>query len=362
MNQLINDFLNETEASASLPYCQIISPPNHAPTLKKGGFDMGFFLKKEQAEAAGFKPDENWKPAAPILGGEEQDGYICTHPRFVVISKSDLEIQQQNETGRWSFAGLAFENGQPTEWRRAFLNDRAAYKQVSRHLLLFLGADNKPLHTSPIQWTAKGGLSGALYQEGKTLIEQVNKCYAHMVRQAGQKFSGQLNDFAKAFIVYDFIVGWYKDQDDAKQAPYCVPSLIKMPTLENVGNSIEIDRKPRKIIFEGVSLSEVMISRNTEAGKLISEWFATYKEFAQPRRILPPIEIDGVFSNPQYLPNGEIKAMIGGLEVILPQSLEYALHTDSRYKAIGFVDGDVAKIRSVEAAPITQTSEEESAF
>lgn len=346
---LVNEFLTDTVTSSTIPYVQIISPPNvKIPMLQKSDFDMGFFIKKEQAELAGFVPDETWIPCEVPLGNDTEVGFITANPKFVIIHKSQLEIQNKGENGRWQFLGLGFENGIETSFRQDANAAPKEHRQVVRHLLLFLGKDDQPLHEVPIQWSAKGGLNGALYQETRALYDQTSKVYFNEARKLCQKISGtKLSPFALAFVKVDISLTWCKLPDPEK-APFCVPSSIKMPTIDNIGKSMEVERKDRKIVFHGVALEDVMLSKSSPAGKVIVAWHQEYQDFPKPRRNLATFEDVGRFADHQYLPNGEINASFAGRFVTLPQSLEYVVHTDGMYKASGVIDSNKIIIKSVE--------------
>lgn len=346
---LINEFLTDTVTSSTIPYVQVISPPNlKIPQLQKGDFDMGIFIKKEQAELAGFTPDETWKPCEVPLGNDMEVGFITTNPKFVIIHKSQVEVYNKNESGRWQYLGLGYENGVETSFRQDAKAAPKEYRQVVRHLLLFLGKDDQPLHEVPIQWKAKGGLNGALYKETGMLYNQVSKVYFNDARKAGQKISGtKLSPFALAFVKVDISLTWCRLPDPEK-APFCVPSSIKMPTIDNVGKSMEVEREDRKIIFHGVALEDVMLSKNSPAGKVITTWHQEYQDFPKPRRNLATFEDVGTFSDYQYLPNGQINVHFAGKLVTVPRALEYVVHTDGMYKASGVIDNNQIIIKSIE--------------
>ncbi|MFM6252192.1 MAG: DUF5895 domain-containing protein, partial [Dolichospermum sp.] len=142
-----------------IPYCQIISPPNLKPAeldkwVKSGGLNqIGFFIKATEAEKAEFTPDDSWQPYEASLGDGSEVGFISNSPKFCIIHKSQREVQfRPTEEDRFSFVGLVWENGSETEFAKAAAADtNKLYKIVTRHLLLFLGEDDQPLHTTPIQ-------------------------------------------------------------------------------------------------------------------------------------------------------------------------------------------------------------------
>ncbi|MFM8006950.1 MAG: DUF5895 domain-containing protein, partial [Dolichospermum sp.] len=306
MTALLDQFLTHTVASTEIPYCQIISPPNLKPAeldkwVKSGGLNqIGFFVKASEAEKADFVPDNSWQPYEASLGDGSEVGFISNSPKFCIIHKSQREVQfRPSEEDRFSFVGLVWENGSETEFAKAAAADtNKLYKIVTRHLLLFLGEDDQPLHTTPIQYTAKGAFSGSLYAETTELYKQLSKVYFTRLRLAGKQANGgMLSPFALAFAKVDITIGFSRNKPT--ESPFCVPSEIAFPTIDNVGVDCEFYRKKgdRKIIFHGVALENAMIDMTSEAGKLIQSWHSEYKSFPKPRRELPKFEGRVTFSD-----------------------------------------------------------------
>jgi hypothetical protein len=346
---LLDQFLPHTTTSTSLPYAQIVSPPNvKQGQLEKGGFDMGIFLKAEQAELAGFFADETWIPTEIEFSDGLEAGFICKSPKFVIIHKSGLEIQYRpTEADKFSFVGLGWENGQETELHKTAKADTKLHKRVVRHLLLFLGADNKPLHSTPIAMTLKGGFSGSLGAECKALYQQLSKVFFANARSQGKQVSGgSLSPFALAFAKIDIAMTWCKTKAD--QSPFCVPASIKMPTLDNVGKDLEVQRQDRKIIYKGVSFDESMVDMQSDAGKLITQWFTEYKDFSKPRREIPKYEGRVTFTDIMYMDNGDILARIpDGRKCRIPADLAHIV-MGGEYEISGVIDGSTIVVKTAE--------------
>jgi hypothetical protein len=348
MPTLLDQFLTHTSASTSLPYAQIVSPPNiKQGQLEKGGFEIGIFLKAEQAELAGFFADDTWTPTEVEFSDGVEPGFICQSPKFVVIHKSALEVQfRPTENDRFTFVGLGWENGQETELHKKAKADTKLYKRVSRHLLLFLSADDSPLHSTPIACTLKGGFGGSLYAETTALYAQLSKVFFANARSQGKQVSGgSLSPFALAFAKVDIAVTWCKTKAD--QSPFCVPASIKMPTIDNVGKDLEVQRQDRKIIYKGVSFDDAMVDMTSEAGKLITQWFTEYKDFSKPRRELPKYEGRATtFSDIMYQDNGDIVARIpDGKKCRIPADLAHIV-MGGEYEISGVIDGSTIVVKS----------------
>jgi hypothetical protein len=289
---LLDQFVSHTTTSTEIPYCQIISPPNLKPAeldkwSKKDDAKIGFFIKHSEAEKAGFSPDENWEPFEASLGDGTEVGYICSKPKFCIVHKSQREVQYRpTQNDRFSFVGLAWEHGADTEHLRSALADgNKLYKVVTRYLILFLGADGKPLHNVPIQYTAKGAFAGSLYAETNELYKQVSKVYFQRLKQAGKTATGgALSPYALAFAQVNINIGWARNK--ATESPFCVPNEIVVPTIDNIGKDLEISRPKwnRNIVLHGVALEDAVVNMESEAGGLIKSWYEEYKDFPKPRR------------------------------------------------------------------------------
>ena len=356
MTALLDQFATHTVASTEIPYCQIISPPNLKPAeldkwVKNGGMSqIGFFIKASEAEKAGFTADESWQPYEASLGDGTEVGFICNKPKFCIIRRSQGEVQYRpTKEDRFTFAGLAWENGEETEFAKLAKEDKNLYKIVTRHLLLFLGVDSQPLHTTPIQYTAKGAFSASLYVESSELYKQLSKVYTTRLRMAGKQVNGgMLSPFALAFAKVDIKIGFSRNKPT--ESPFCVPSEIAFPTIDNIGVDKEFYRKKgeRNIIFHGVSLEDAMVDMTSEAGKLIASWHSEYKAFAKPRRELPKYEGRATFSDIMYMDNGDILARIpDGKKCRIPADLAHIV-MGGEYEISGVIDGSTIVVKTAE--------------
>jgi hypothetical protein len=358
MTTLLEQFADHAISSTQMPYCQIVSPPNLVPGKlskweKEGGSqEIGFFIKAVEAEKAGFIPDDAWQPCEASLGDGTEVGFITQSPRFVIIHKSQREIQYRpSKDDRYTFVGLAWENGAETPLLATAKADKNHYKVVVRHLVLFLGKDDKPLHTSPIQYTAKGAFAASLYAETKDLYEKINKTYFARLKMAGKPCSGGLlSPFALAFAKIDLKIGFQRN--DAKESPFCIPTEIKIPTVENIGNSTESHRKAgnRKIVFTGVPLEDVLLSMSSEAGKVIAQWYSEHQSFSKPRKKVQtfegPVEFSQVLK--QNGTGGILALSREGIEFNIPENLAH-IAMGGKWEVMGTVDGDTVIVKTAEA-------------
>lgn len=356
MTALLDQFVNHTVANTQIPYCQIISPPNLKPAdldkwVKNGGTNqIGFFVKAVEAEKANFVPDNSWQPYEASLGDGTEVGFVCNKPRFVIIHKSQQEVQYRtSKDDRYTFLDLAWNNGEKSAAKQAADADKNLYKTVTRHLVLFLGKDDKPLHTLPLQYTAKGAFAASLYAETGELYKQTSKVYFQALKNAGKQASGgMLSPFALAFVKVDIEIGFSRNK--ATESPFCVPSKIIFPTLDSIGKDLEVSRPKgeRKIILSGAALENVMISMTSDAGKLIAAWHSEYKSFPKPRRELQSFEGRARFSDIVPLENGDISAkMQDGKKCHIPASLAH-IAMGGEWEISGLIDNGVILIKEAE--------------
>lgn len=357
MITLLEQFADHAIASTQTPYCQIVSPPNLVAGKlskweKEGGLkEIGFFIKAVEAEKAGFIPDDTWQPCEASLGEGTEVGFITQCPKFFIIHKSQREIQYRpTKDDRFTFVGLAWENGAETPLLATAKADKNRYKVVVRYLLLFLGKDDKPLHTKPIQYTAKGAFAASLYAETKDLYEKVSKTYFTRLKMAGKSCSGGLlSPFALAFAKIDLKIGFQRN--DAKESPFCIPVEIKIPTVENIRNSVEFYRKAgnRKIVFTEVPLEDVLVSMSSDAGKLIAQWYSEYQSFSKPRKEVQVFEDCVEFS--QILKNdstGVLALSKENKKFNIPESLAH-IAMGGKWEVAGTVDGGIVNVKTAKA-------------
>ena len=356
MNALLDQFLNHTIASTSIPYAQVISPPNLKSAdldkwIKNGGLNqIGFFVKAVEAEKAGFMPDDSWQLCEASLGDGTEIGFVCNKPKFVIIHKSQQEVQYRtSKDDRYTFLDLAWNNGEKTAAGKAADADKVLYKTVARHLVLFLGKDNKPLHTTPLQYTAKGAFSASLYAETNELYRQTSKVYFQALKNAGKQASGgMLSPFALAFVKVDIEISFSRNKPT--ESPFCVPSKMAFPTIDNVGKDLEISRPKgeRKIILQGVPLEDVMMSMDSDAGKLIASWHSEYKSFPKPRRELQAFEGRAIFSDVFPMENGDVSAKIqNGKKCHIPSHLAH-IAMGGEWEISGVIENSIILVREAE--------------
>lgn len=278
--------------STSIPYCQIVAPPNiPSATIEQMKPPYGLFLPVTQAEAVEFTPTEDWEKVSLVFGdndSETTEGYITRHIRFAVLRRGRSEVQMK-VNGAWRYQGLAYANGSKTELAETGDSDRENYRTVTRHLLLLLDKDNNPLHSSPIQLSARSAFSASLgtelrdfYKETASVYEKAAKLKGVTLKKSGSNHS--FDEQGKAFAVFDAQLGYHKAD---KKAPFTCIVARHAPAIDQVGVTKVSKRKDkegkeRELTLTGVPLGSVLIKKKSETGAKIQQLFDEYESFSLP--------------------------------------------------------------------------------
>ena len=190
----------------------------------------------------------------------------------------------RSENSRFKFIDLYWKNGQKTVAGVEADKDKSLYKIVTRHLVLFLGADNRPLHSVPIQYTAKGAFASSLGTELNFLYSATGEVFAEYLKNQNVKSPGKaLSAYARAFAIMSMKIDIYRNDD--KTSPFCYPSEVTHPSL-NTGSEVlnrKVKDKFREVTVKKVALEKVLLDMKSDAGELIKSWYQEYQEFPKPR-------------------------------------------------------------------------------
>lgn len=157
------DFKEFTENSEyktereTLPWIQSL---NKSDAIERAGW----FISEENAQKLGMTPDENWEGYKQRFGTDEPTpGFRTITPNFVVIHTSPLfmRLRQGEDLTLRPFVKAEY--------------DSTKFTCVTRYLLLFMDKANKPLHHTPVQFTAKGSVCGSMAGELRKVHEEINK-------------------------------------------------------------------------------------------------------------------------------------------------------------------------------------------
>lgn len=133
----------------------------------------GLFISQENVKESNFSPDENWEPFKKRFGKSDTvEGFRTITPNFSIIHSSPLFMR--NREGEKVYV----------PYNKETYNSKLQ-TCVTRYLLLLLSKDNKPLHYTPIQFTAKGSVCGSFGTELRKIREEINKLVG---REMGPRF------------------------------------------------------------------------------------------------------------------------------------------------------------------------------
>lgn len=313
-----SEYEDDIEVSDRLPYCQLTNPPKGNDGelndhIKKQGVTWGFFITKLSAEEAGFTPDAHWKPHTQHFASKSEEGFLSSDFRVLVLSRSQIEVYENIPANDGSdkafrvYRGLGYEGSNtPTHWmdlamgtatgtKEKLANDMPRYQALTRYLLLFVSADNTPLHTKPFIYTGKGASSVGFGRE------YTKHCYdisdAFFAAQPGGNSNQRLAKKALAFTVFAASFSYGRNKEG--HSPFSFPAIRSYAGTEE--KKIGRDRG-RFVTLRPAPLNSLLISKKSPTGAAVIQFLTDYADFDKP----PAIETaqqpvyDNYGSQPSY--------------------------------------------------------------
>ena len=260
--------------SQTIPWCQMINPRYG----KDGIQPHGLAIKLDNAQAVGFRLDDNWHQEEHEFSSGVETVFMTTTPRLVIVRRGPLSIKDR-ETG--AKLGTLKENYD------AFLADKLKFKTFTRYLIYLVDENKKFLHESPLQLTLSGA-AGASFS--KTYCEY----------QQGRASSGFVAELEKAYATY-------RKQPLTSKGPLFHAHGIFCPIIECEERGIE----PNTVLVASTvdykhptlsTLTEYLIASDSEESAVISKSFEEHKEFGKETIKIetPKMEMTGVSSSYVY--------------------------------------------------------------
>lgn len=109
-----------------VPFAQILNPVKHP--------FVGMGIKKDQADLAGFKPVKGWELNKIMMGDDQQECYICTSPRLIILSRSELLMVRESEIIKYDAT-----------------RKEEGFKALSYAVVMFLDEKNNPISDLPFR-------------------------------------------------------------------------------------------------------------------------------------------------------------------------------------------------------------------
>ncbi|PNJ91844.1 hypothetical protein CEP14_13030 [Cylindrospermopsis raciborskii C04] len=261
--------------SQVLPWCQMINPRYGEDGLQS----YGLAIKQDNAQAVGFKPDDNWQEIEYEFGSGDVDTvYITTTPRLVIIRRGPLSVQDRETKIRL---------GTFKDYKDDFLANKLKFKIYTRHLIFLVGENKKFLHHLPLQLTLSG-VSGASF--GKSYSEY----------QQGKLSGGFAGELEKAY------AGFQKKSLVSKGSLFHAHGIF-CPIIECEERGVEPNIIPVACTVDykhptPSTLTDYMIASDSPESQIICRTFEEHKEFGK-EAIKPEIskgEVPGVTSSYVY--------------------------------------------------------------
>ncbi|QIH04928.1 hypothetical protein [Dasineura jujubifolia toursvirus 2a] len=174
----------------------------------------------------------NTKPHVIQASTDEVMGRGIQNPRMCIIRRSKL-LKLTAEKGR--YCGLWVKgDGEIKE------NGIKKYSCARRYLVVFLDEKNKPLHTEPIQLTAKGNFQMSFDNNFMKFREDIHASYCKSMKRAR---SGKMNEEWYAMCVYAPTFESKLVGKDTTKSHACVVSNYIVPT-ETTWTNLCVGRDP----------------------------------------------------------------------------------------------------------------------
>ena len=275
-----DEFAGQEQSATVHPWLQIVNAKNlPLKEIAKFNIPWGFFVPREQAEKVRFKPDANWKSAEIDFGEETKSGYLTTHPRFVVIQRSQPECYQRNSYGGWSYKGLYFgdRNGSINWYEKMnsmSFEEKENIRSVTRYLFKFVSSDNTSLHEGSLQIKLRGASGLAIKQALNDYYVSFEKAFYESINRPAARIGAA----GRARVVVDFTMGLSKPSD--KNPQIFVESMLS-PSLA-LGANKNVDSKGHTINHVGCNLSDILILKSSKTGQEIHNIHEETLDFAKP--------------------------------------------------------------------------------
>ncbi len=278
------DDLEEFEETPErVPYCQVINPDNLSEAkIRDLNIPYGLFIPKEQAISAGFTPNGDFKEHSHTFSPDSAEpaiveGYLATHVRFCIISRSStIEVQELTSRG-WVYKGPGYIKGEPTPLKTLVDNDSNTYRLRTRYLLLFVDSQNTPLHKVPFQLSLGAGTGGAFGSEVKFFREDFNQVYGEVKNKPGITLSNELHSCT----VLDIEIGFHKPNG---RSPFIAPRIRLKPTKDGFGQKEVKSRRERQVTLVNEPYSRLLISKKSGTRELIFALREAYSQFPYPKK------------------------------------------------------------------------------
>lgn len=220
------DSLAKRDEFATLEYIDPNAPLPRLQALRGMTLDLcGYFIAADQMAKAGWLDFDSVVDQLVSYtfesSGEQEQGLLLKSPRMLVCPRTPLmafDRAASVETEKLVILG---------HWQREYKEDDNVGNCQGYEVIL-LDSQNRPLHSVPLSYVAKGANQGSFSVEWQKLVDEVTTCHAIAngipARPKNAKF--------KSLCVFAFTVG--RELVGKKQKSFaCRVTSHEVPTLEN---------------------------------------------------------------------------------------------------------------------------------
>ena len=203
------------DPKARLPRIQALRGENPA--------QCGYFVPGGESAKAGFDFAliEEYLTDYTFNSGESETGFLFKQPRMLVVARSGLlgfSRQQTKEEGNLAVLG---------HWQKSF-KENADVGNVQMYEVVLLGKDDKPLHSSPLSYVAKGANGASFSQEWQKFCWEITNCRALNLRIAAREMDARF----RVCCVFEPVIA-REIVGKKEKAPVCKIVGHTVATLEN---------------------------------------------------------------------------------------------------------------------------------
>ena len=214
--------------------------------------NCGYFISIEQLAKAGWLDFDSINDHLITYtyesSGNEEQGLMLPKPRMLVCVKSPLlgfDRQATNEEEQLVILG---------HWKRQYKEDDNI-GNCQLYEVILLDSENKPLHTVPLSYVAKGANQATFSQEWQKLVDQVTVCHAITNAIAARPKDARF----KSLCVFSFstkreLVGKKKKGHACRVVDHEVPNLDNWRSY-----FVGFDRTLKELIWEGLQPTQALM-------------------------------------------------------------------------------------------------------
>lgn len=227
-------------------------PPSRQPAIKVINVEspVGLWVAADNMELAGWNPEGDMSSVGAIphkvktkdiasdgKGFVYIDGFLITKPRIVVINESPLlgclindPDPKKKEKINKEFTGVWEKD---YEFPAGYTKTTHSYKAITMYLLWLLDANNQPLHSVPLQLSARGNFAVEFAKQMKRFRGEFEQVFLEMKGHIKLDKNPEMDNRWHTMSVFCPIFETQIRGDDGLASPCCITTGYETPTVEN---------------------------------------------------------------------------------------------------------------------------------